>query len=172
MPNDELDNDATLLPGSTETSSRSTYTEFAARLTTLTGSPTPRNAVNSITTSFPGADSNSVIDSDSETAGGVQREASRRFRILRPYAQGGLGKVSVARDPELNREVAFKEIRIQYADDESARTRFLLEAEVTGGLEHPTLQATLTAAHDNGTFELDLKSVHRCGNQKKSWRLT
>jgi serine/threonine-protein kinase len=60
-----------------------------------------------------------------------------RFRVLRPHAKGGLGQVSVALDGELNREVALKEIQEQYADDPQSRTRFLLEAEVTGGLEHP-----------------------------------
>ncbi len=60
-----------------------------------------------------------------------------RFRVLREHAKGGLGKVSVAEDLELHREVAFKEIQRRYADDDEARTRFLLEAEITGGLEHP-----------------------------------
>ncbi len=60
-----------------------------------------------------------------------------RFRILRSHARGGLGEVYVARDMELNREVALKEIQGKFADDESSRMRFLLEAEVTGGLEHP-----------------------------------
>ena len=60
-----------------------------------------------------------------------------RFRILRPHARGGLGKVSVALDQELNREVALKEILSQFSDDSNARERFLLEAEITGGLEHP-----------------------------------
>ncbi len=60
-----------------------------------------------------------------------------RFRILRPHAQGGLGAVFVALDAELNREVALKRILDQHADDAVSRQRFLLEAEVTGGLEHP-----------------------------------
>jgi serine/threonine protein kinase len=60
-----------------------------------------------------------------------------RFRVLRPHAKGGLGEVSVARDLELNRDVALKEIQSRFADDEASRLRFLLEAEVTGGLEHP-----------------------------------
>ena len=60
-----------------------------------------------------------------------------RFRILRPHAQGGLGQVSVALDAELNREVALKEIRPEHADDPDSRARFLLEAEITGRLEHP-----------------------------------
>ena len=60
-----------------------------------------------------------------------------RFRILRPHAAGGLGQVYVARDDQLNREVALKEIKFDFADDSSSRNRFLLEAEITGGLEHP-----------------------------------
>jgi serine/threonine-protein kinase len=43
----------------------------------------------------------------------------------------------VARDEELHREVALKEIQQRHADKPESRARFLLEAEVTGGLEHP-----------------------------------
>jgi serine/threonine-protein kinase len=60
-----------------------------------------------------------------------------RFRVLRPHACGGLGAVFVALDTELHREVALKQLLDQHADDAVSRQRFLLEAEVTGGLEHP-----------------------------------
>src|SRR5262249_6188263 len=43
----------------------------------------------------------------------------------------------VALDREVHREVALKEIQPQHADDPSSRGRFLREAEITGGLEHP-----------------------------------
>ncbi len=65
------------------------------------------------------------------------RSDGPRFKILRPHDEGGLGKVSVALDTELDREVALKEIKPHYADDAISRSRFLLEAEITGGLEHP-----------------------------------
>ena len=71
-----------------------------------------------------------------ETAGELT-SAGQRFRILRPHAMGGLGEVFVARDEELHREVALKQIQDCHADDARSRARFLLEAEVTGGLEHP-----------------------------------
>ena len=61
----------------------------------------------------------------------------RRFRALRPHAQGGLGAVFVALDRELNREVALKQILDHHADDLVSRSRFLVEAEITGRLEHP-----------------------------------
>ncbi len=63
--------------------------------------------------------------------------AGVRYQVLRPHAKGGLGEVFVARDCELNREVALKEIQRQHADDPGSRSRFVLEAEITGGLEHP-----------------------------------
>ena len=71
-----------------------------------------------------------------------------RFRILRPHAQGGLGKVFVALDSELHREVALKQIHDSHADDTESRRRFLLEAEVTGGLEHPGI----VPVHGLGTY--------------------
>jgi serine/threonine-protein kinase len=61
----------------------------------------------------------------------------QRFRVLRPHAKGGLGAVFVALDTELHREVALKQILDSHADDPVSRHRFVVEAEVTGGLEHP-----------------------------------
>jgi serine/threonine protein kinase len=68
---------------------------------------------------------------------GASTSSGLRFRLLRAHAKGGLGQVSVALDEELRREVAIKEMQERYADDPESRARFLLEAEVTGRLEHP-----------------------------------
>ena len=64
-------------------------------------------------------------------------QTRERFRILRTHAKGGLGEVFVAHDKELRREVALKQLHERHADAPDNRARFLLEAEVTGGLEHP-----------------------------------
>ena len=68
---------------------------------------------------------------------GAATSDGQRFRLLRPHARGGLGEVFVALDTELHREVALKQILENHADDPVSRQRFVLEAEVTGGLEHP-----------------------------------
>jgi len=60
-----------------------------------------------------------------------------RYQVLRPHARGGLGEVFVALDQELHREVALKEIQEVFAADAESRGRFVQEAEITGGLEHP-----------------------------------
>jgi len=71
--------------------------------------------------------------------GGQAGPGRLRFRVLRPHAEGGLGRVSVALDEELPREVALKEIKERHADDLGSRARFLLEAQLTGALEHPCI---------------------------------
>jgi serine/threonine-protein kinase len=64
-------------------------------------------------------------------------QKTSRYRLLRPHAEGGLGEVFIALDEELQREVALKEIQARHADSAACRQRFLLEAEITGRLEHP-----------------------------------
>jgi eukaryotic-like serine/threonine-protein kinase len=76
-------------------------------------------------------------DRTTSYAVGTATSEGQRFRVLRPHARGGLGAVFVALDAELNREVALKQILDHHADDPVSRQRFLIEAEITGGLEHP-----------------------------------
>ena len=67
------------------------------------------------------------------------------------HAKGGLGEVFVARDEELNREVALKEIQLQFSQDPVSRSRFLSEAEITGSLEHPGIVPVYgLGRHDDG----------------------
>ena len=86
---------------------------------------------------MPQTDDNGDPDRTASYSVGAATSDGQRFRILRPHAQGGLGAVFVALDAELHREVALKQILDQHADDPASRARFVLEAEVTGGLEHP-----------------------------------
>jgi serine/threonine-protein kinase len=83
------------------------------------------------------ADDDHDPDSTGSLSVGGSTGDGQRFRLLRPHARGGLGEVFVALDSELHREVALKQILEKHADDPVSRQRFVLEAEVTGGLEHP-----------------------------------
>src|SRR5262249_1656321 len=62
---------------------------------------------------------------------------TNRYRVLRSHARGGLGEVYLAKDEALDRRVALKQMQDQWAGDEQSRARFLVEAEITGGLDHP-----------------------------------
>jgi serine/threonine protein kinase/tetratricopeptide (TPR) repeat protein len=75
------------------------------------------------------------------------RSSHSRYRKVREHAAGNLGVVYVARDDELNRDVALKEIRDSNADHPYSQAKFLLEAEVTGGLEHPGIVPVYGLGH-------------------------
>jgi eukaryotic-like serine/threonine-protein kinase len=66
-------------------------------------------------------------------------ESRARYTLSRLHGEGGLGKVWVARDNDLNREVALKEIQAGKAIHAQILRRFLKEAQITGQLEHPNI---------------------------------
>jgi serine/threonine protein kinase len=77
--------------------------------------------------------------------------APLRYRQLRSHAKGGIGEVYIASDEEMKREVALKEIQSQFSWDPGSRSRFLLEAEITGSLEHPGIVPVYgVGKHDDG----------------------
>ncbi|HUG70429.1 MAG TPA: serine/threonine-protein kinase [Pirellulaceae bacterium] len=84
-----------------------------------------------------------------------------RFRITGLPNKGGMGQVSAALDEELNREVALKEIRAEYADDLDCRVRFVQEAEITGGLEHPGVVPVYgLGSHPDGRPFYAMRFIH------------
>src|SRR5207302_8976888 len=64
-------------------------------------------------------------------------EAGERYTLSRLHATGGIGRVWLARDANLARDVALKELRPERADNPAVWARFLKEAQITGQLEHP-----------------------------------
>ncbi|HWE38060.1 MAG TPA: serine/threonine-protein kinase [Isosphaeraceae bacterium] len=64
-------------------------------------------------------------------------ERAERYSLTRLHAEGGLGRVWLARDAALGREVALKELRPDRARDPAVCARFVEEARITGRLEHP-----------------------------------
>ncbi len=53
------------------------------------------------------------------------------------HAEGALGRVYLALDTELNREVAIKFMQKRHMHDQARKERFCLEAEITSRLYHP-----------------------------------
>ena len=66
-------------------------------------------------------------------------ESRSRYTLARVHAEGGLGRVWLAHDTDLHREVALKEIKRDRAQNPDTRSRFLKEAQITGQLEHPNI---------------------------------
>jgi eukaryotic-like serine/threonine-protein kinase len=74
-------------------------------------------------------------------------QTRQRYPLARMHASGGLGRIWVARDMILGREVALKEIRPERADEPVIRARFLREARITGQLEHPNIVPVYELSH-------------------------
>jgi serine/threonine-protein kinase len=62
-----------------------------------------------------------------------------RYTLTRIHGEGGLGRVYVAHDQDLNRDVALKELRPEKAQHPETWRRFFREAQLTGQLEHPNI---------------------------------
>ena len=68
---------------------------------------------------------------------GAAIATSTRYTDLNFHDQGGLGEVFLADDEQLGRKVAVKFIHEEFQSDKDLQRRFLIEAEVTGRLDHP-----------------------------------
>src|SRR6186713_2788571 len=75
-----------------------------------------------------------------------------RYIVLAMVGRGGMGEVYAAYDPELDRKVAVKLLRVKPGNGVSlaeGRTRTLREAQAIARLSHPNV----VVAYDVGTFE-------------------
>jgi len=61
------------------------------------------------------------------------------YRIIRELGQGGMGAVYLAANPTLPRHDALKVLSQELSRDPDFRTRFLREADVAAGLDHPNI---------------------------------
>ena len=62
-----------------------------------------------------------------------------RFKIIKRIGEGGFAKVFVARDPNLDREVALKVPKPHVLVSSEARSRFAREAKSAAILSHPNI---------------------------------
>ena len=69
----------------------------------------------------------------------ITSDPTIRHTVTRFLAEGGLGKVYVAQDDKLQREVVLKTLKDVGNENSEARYRFVQEAQVNSQLEHPNI---------------------------------
>jgi len=84
-----------------------------------------------------------------------------RFPVIGTLGRGGMGEVLAVRDPELGRSMAAKVALDQL--DGPALQKFVLEAQVTGSLEHPGIPPVHELGLTNdGRVYFTMKAVKGC----------
>ncbi len=77
-------------------------------------------------------------------------DGAHRYRLDERIATGGMGVVWRATDTRLNRPVAVKVLKHEYADDPQFRTRFEYEARNAAALQHPGIAGVFDYNSDPG----------------------
>jgi len=75
----------------------------------------------------------------SETTEFVAGQTVGRYEILCPLGAGGMGQIYLARDAQLNRNIALKLISQEFATDPRRVVRFEQEARAASALNHPNV---------------------------------
>jgi len=110
--------------------------------------PAAQSATEVYVSAAPMTASDGAVPIEADGAQPAATSRDERFRVLHHHADGGIGRVSVALDLELHRQVALKELQDRFADDPQIRQRFLLEVQVTGRLEHPGIVPVYSLGRD------------------------
>jgi serine/threonine protein kinase len=84
-----------------------------------------------------------------------------RYEVLRQIGRGGMAVVYLARQPELERFVALKELRALHDDDPSHAHRFLREARLAGSLTDPNVVTVYDYFEHDGTPYLAMEYLER-----------
>ncbi|HPS29495.1 MAG TPA: protein kinase [bacterium] len=113
--------------------------------------------------------SSTQADSTSERL--ITDETPGRYSVQGELARGGAGRVLIALDRHIGREIAVKELLLDLKDKRdglvrndpqtvSLRNRFLREARVTGQLEHPSIVPVYEIGrHPDGVFYYTMRMV-------------
>ena len=110
-----------LAPGHREATVR-----FSTLAPTLDGTP-----------QSPAADDRTLAGEPPSAPAPADRPHPVRYEVIGLAGQGGMGTVHVARDVDLLRRVALKELASDAARSAQARARFIREVQVTAQLDHP-----------------------------------
>jgi serine/threonine protein kinase len=90
----------------------------------------------------------------------LQAALAGEYSLQRELGRGGMGIVYLARDVQLDRDVAIKLLPAHHASDTAARERFLREARMAAGLSHPNIVPIHRVSEVKGFVFFVMSYVH------------
>jgi Protein kinase domain len=84
-----------------------------------------------------------------------------RYRIVREIGRGGMAAVYLARQVDLDRDVALKELNSFHAADPAFAERFVRESRVAGSMQHPNIVTVYEFLSEGGTPYIAMEYVER-----------
>ncbi len=82
-----------------------------------------------------------------------------RYEILRSLGSGGMARVLLAKDLNLQRQVAIKILREDLIEDPAFRVRFLQEARAAANMVHPNIVTVFDFGHDANRYFIVMEYV-------------
>ena len=84
-----------------------------------------------------------------------------RYQLRGKLAEGAMGEIHIARDSELMRKVALKQMHPRIREHTSLAARFWREAQITAQLEHPAIVPVYNLEKlADGTLAYTMKLIH------------
>ncbi|PFG06763.1 Stk1 family PASTA domain-containing Ser/Thr kinase [Bacillus sp. es.034] len=88
------------------------------------------------------------------------KRISGRYRIIKLIGGGGMANVYLAHDVILDREVAIKMLRIDFANEEEFIKRFQREAQSATSLAHPNIVSIYDVGEEDDLYYIVMEYVH------------
>ncbi|MBQ9632493.1 MAG: Stk1 family PASTA domain-containing Ser/Thr kinase, partial [Lachnospiraceae bacterium] len=82
-----------------------------------------------------------------------------RYEIIEKIGTGGMSNVYRAKDHSLNREVAIKVLKEEYANDTAFVTKFRAEAQAAAGLEHPNIVNVYDVGKEDESYYIVMEHI-------------
>ena len=98
---------------------------------------------------------------DVSTPEGTSTRVVGRYDVLREVGRGGMAVVYLARQTDLDRSVALKELAALRAADPASPARFLLESRLAGSLNHPNVVTVHDYFESEGTPYISMEYFDR-----------
>ena len=95
-----------------------------------------------------------------------------RYEIVRELGRGGMARVHLARQLDLDRYAALKELGSLHREDAEMAARFVRESRLAGALNHPSIVTVLDFFEHDGTPYIAMEYVARGSLRPWVGRLT